>query len=299
VSQFFASPTRLAIGSLGVGLVVLGLKYLAFRVTGSVALYSDALESIVNVATAVAALIAVRIAEKPADRSHQFGHHKAEYLSAGLEGALILLTALLILRHAYDAWLTPRALTAPVQGLAVNALAGVINAAWAWHLIVRGRALRSPAIIADGWHLFADVATSAGVIVGLLLALATGWMILDPLLAAAVAVHILWVGWRIITQSMSGLMDGAVEGDMMAQIQRIIAANGDGALQIHDLRTRMAGRATFIEFHLVVPGNMSVTEAHDICDRLEEALATEIEGAEVLIHVEPEGEAKSKGALTF
>lgn len=285
--------------SIAVAALVMGLKYVAYVLTGSVALYSDALESIVNVATAVAALIAVRIAEKPADRSHQFGHHKAEYLSAGLEGALILLTALLILRHAYDAWLTPRALTAPVQGLAVNALAGVINAAWAWHLIVRGRALRSPAIIADGWHLFADVATSAGVIVGLLLALATGWMILDPLLAAAVAVHILWVGWRIITQSMSGLMDGAVEGDMMAQIQRIIAANGDGALQIHDLRTRMAGRATFIEFHLVVPGNMSVTEAHDICDRLEEALATEIEGAEVLIHAEPEGEAKSKGALTF
>lgn len=285
--------------SIAVAALVMGLKYVAYVLTGSVALYSDALESIVNVATAVAALIAVRIAEKPADRSHQFGHHKAEYLSAGLEGALILLSALLILRHAYDAWLTPRALTAPVQGLAVNALAGVINAAWAWHLIVRGRALRSPAIIADGWHLFADVATSAGVIVGLLLALATGWMILDPLLAAAVAVHILWVGWRIITQSMSGLMDGAVEGDMMAQIQRIIAANGDGALQIHDLRTRMAGRATFIEFHLVVPGNMSVTEAHDICDRLEEALATEIEGAEVLIHAEPEGEAKSKGALTF
>jgi len=285
--------------SIAVAALVMGLKYVAYVLTGSVALYSDALESIVNVATAVAALIAVRIAEKPADRSHQFGHHKAEYLSAGLEGALILLTALLILRHAYDAWLTPRALTAPVQGLAVHALAGVKNAAGAWHLIVRGRVLRSPAIIADGWHLFADVATSAGVIVGLLLALATGWMILDPLLAAAVAVHILWVGWRIITQSMSGLMDGAVEGDMMAQIQRIIAANGDGALQIHDLRTRMAGRATFIEFHLVVPGNMSVTEAHDICDRLEEALATEIEGAEVLIHVEPEGEAKSKGALTF
>lgn len=139
--------------SIAVAALVMGLKYVAYVLTGSVALYSDALESIVNVATAVAALIAVRIAEKPADRSHQFGHHKAEYLSAGLEGALILLTALLILRHAYDAWLTPRALTAPVQGLAVNALAGVINAAWAWHLIVRGRALRSPAIIADGWHL--------------------------------------------------------------------------------------------------------------------------------------------------
>lgn len=285
--------------SIVVAMLVMGLKYMAYVLTGSVALYSDALESIVNVATAIAALIAVRISERPADRSHQFGHHKAEYVSAGLEGALILIAALLILHQAYEAWLNPRALTAPAEGLAINALAGVVNAAWAWHLIVRGRALRSPALIADGWHLFSDVATSAGVIVGLLLALTTGWMILDPMLAAVVAIHILWVGWRIIAQSMSGLMDAAVAGDMMAQIRRIIAANGNGALQIHDLRTRMAGRATFIEFHLVVPGSMSVTEAHDICDRLEEALAAEIEGAEVLIHVEPEGEAKSKGALTF
>ena len=291
--------SRLATTSIVVAMLVMGLKYMAYVLTGSVALYSDALESIVNVATAIAALIAVRISERPADRSHQFGHHKAEYVSAGLEGALILIAALLILHQAYEAWLNPRALTAPAEGLAINALAGVVNAAWAWHLIVRGRALRSPALIADGWHLFSDVATSAGVIVGLLLALTTGWMILDPMLAAVVAFHILWVGWRIIAQSMSGLMDAAVAGDMMAQIRRIIAANGDGALQIHDLRTRMAGRATFIEFHLVVPGSMSVTEAHDICDRLEEALAAEIEGAEVLIHVEPEGEAKSKGALTF
>lgn len=291
--------SRLATTSIVVAVLVMGLKYMAYVLTGSVALYSDALESIVNVATAIAALIAVRISERPADRSHQFGHHKAEYVSAGLEGALILIAALLILHQAYEAWLNPRALTAPAEGLAINALAGVVNAAWAWHLIVRGRALRSPALIADGWHLFSDVATSAGVIVGLLLALTTGWMILDPMLAAVVAIHILWVGWRIIAQSMSGLMDAAVAGDMMAQIRRIIAANGNGALQIHDLRTRMAGRATFIEFHLVVPGSMSVTEAHDICDRLEEALAAEIEGAEVLIHVEPEGEAKSKGALTF
>ncbi|HEX7072997.1 MAG TPA: cation diffusion facilitator family transporter, partial [Hyphomicrobiaceae bacterium] len=170
---------------------------------------------------------------------------------------------------------------------------------WAWHLIRRGRAMRSPAIAADGWHLLSDVATSAGVIVGLLLALATGWQVLDPLLAAAVAVHILWVGWRIVSQSLGGLMDASVAGEMMTRIRKVIAANGDGALQIHDLRTRMAGRATFIEFHLVVPGSMSVTEAHEICDRLEEALTNEIEGAEVLIHVEPEAEAKAKGALTF
>ncbi len=291
--------SRLAMASIAVAFAVMGLKYAAYLLTGSVALYSDALESVVNVATAIAALIAVRISERPADRRHQFGHHKAEYFSAGLEGALILVAALLILHQAHDAWVNPRALTAPVEGLAVNAVAGVFNGVWAWHLISRGRTLRSPAIVADGWHLFADVGTSAGVIVGLLLALTTGWLFLDPLLAALVALHVLWVGWRITAQSMSGLMDVAVEGEILARIRNVIASNAAGALQIHDLRTRMAGRTTFIEFHLVVPGAMPVTEAHDICDRLEDALAEEVEGAEVLIHVEPEGEAKAKGALTF
>lgn len=291
--------SRLAMVSIAVAFAVMALKYAAYVVTGSVALYSDALESIVNVATAVAALIAVRVAERPADRGHQFGHHKAEYFSAGFEGALIVLAAVLILLQAYHAWLTPRALTAPATGLAINAAAAVLNALWARHLIVRGRAFRSPAIIADGWHLIADVATSAGVIAGLLLALATGWLFLDPLLAAAVALHILWVGWRIVSQSTGGLMDAAVAGDTMSRIRNVIAANADGALEIHDLRTRMAGRATFIEFHLVVPGRMPVAEAHDICDRLEQSLTEEIEGAEVLIHVEPEGEAKVVSAPTY
>lgn len=294
-----SSLNHIALTSIAVAVAVMAIKYAAYLVTGSVALYSDALESIVNVVTAVAALIAVRISERPADRSHQFGHHKAEYFSAGLEGALIVLAAILILHQAHDAWVSPRPLTAPAEGLAINAAAGLINGAWAWYLVSRGRALRSPAIVADGWHLIADVLTSVGVIVGLGLALATGWMFLDPLLAAAVALHILWVGWRITSQSMSGLMDAAVAGEILGRIRKVIAANADGALQIHDLRTRMAGRATFIEFHLVVPGAMPVTEAHEICDRLEEALGAEIEGAEVLIHVEPEGEAKAKGALTF
>jgi cation diffusion facilitator family transporter len=291
--------SRLAAASIVVAFVVMAIKYAAYLRTGSVALYSDALESIVNVVTAVAALIAVRVSARPADRRHQFGHHKAEYFSAGLEGALILIAALLILHQAHDAWVSPRTLTQPLEGIAINAAAGVINMGWAWYLISRGRAWRSPAITADGWHLLTDVITSIGVLVGLLLALATGWLLLDPLLAALVAIHILWVGWRITSQSMSGLMDESVTGEILARIRAVIASNASGALQIHDLRTRMAGRATFIEFHLVVPGSMSVAEAHDICDRLESALGEAIEGAEVLIHVEPEGEAKSKGALTF
>lgn len=291
--------SRLAAASIVVSLVVMAIKYLAYLQTGSVALYSDALESIVNVVTAVAALIAVRVSAQPADRKHPFGHHKAEYFSAGLEGALIVIAALMILHQAHDAWSNPRALTAPIEGIAINAVAGVINAAWAWHLVRRGREWRSPAISADGWHLFADVATSAGVLLGLLLAVVTGWYVLDPLLAALVAIHILWVGWRLTSQSMSGLMDEAVDAEVLAQIRKVIASNASGALQLHDLRTRIAGRVTFVEFHLVVPGQMSVEEAHDICDRIEAALTEAIDGMEVHIHVEPEGEAKTKGALSL
>jgi cation diffusion facilitator family transporter len=291
--------SRLAVASIFVALVVMAIKYAAYLRTGSVALYSDALESIVNVVTAVAALIAVRVSALPADRNHPFGHHKAEYFSAGLEGTLIVIASIMILHQAHDAWTTPRTLTAPIEGVVINALAGVINAAWAWHLVRSGRAWRSPAITADGWHLFTDVATSAGVLLGLLLAIVTGWYVLDPLLAGLVALHILWVGWRITSQSMSGLMDEAVNTEVLAQIRKVIASNASGALQIHDLRTRIAGRATFIEFHLVVPGAMSVEAAHDICDRIEEALGAAIDGAEVHIHVEPEGEAKAKGALKF
>lgn len=291
--------TRLAYASIAVAIAVMAIKYAAYLKTGSVALYSDALESIVNVVTAVLALIAVVVSSRPADRRHPFGHHKAEYFSAGIEGALILVAALLILHQAHDAWSNPRTLQAPVAGLLINGAATALNSLWSWVLISRGRALRSPAVVADGWHLLTDVATSVGVLIGLVLAIATGWGWLDPLLAAAVAVNIIWAGWRITTQSVGALMDESVTGDILAAIRRAIAASASGALQVHDLRARTAGRATFIEFHLVVPGTMTVTAAHDICDRIELALQSQIDGAEVLIHVEPEGEAKTKGALVI
>lgn len=279
--------------------IVMGIKYLAYLVTGSVALYSDALESVVNVITAIAALIAIKVAQRPADRRHPFGHHKAEYVAVALEGALIFIAALMILQQAYEALATPRALEQPALGLSINAAATAINALWAWVLIRRGRALKSPALGADGWHLLTDVATSLGVLAGLLLAWATGWAILDPLMAALVALNILWAGWRIITSSVSGLMDESVTADILAEIRTLIASNADGALQVHDLRTRTAGPATFVEFHLVVPGSMTVARSHEICDRIELALHDKIGGAQILIHVEPEEEAKSKGAIVI
>lgn len=290
---------RLAIGSLAIGLLVLALKALAWRMTGSVALLSDALESTVNVATAIAALIAIRIAARPADANHPYGHHKAEFFSAVLEGVMIIIAALLILREAYHGLLAPKALNAPLEGLLVNGLASLVNGGWCWLLISRGRALRSPALVADGWHLFSDVVSSLGVTFGVLIAIVTGWAILDPALACLVALNILWSGWKVMTQSLSGLLDEAVDDEMLGRIRGLISAEATGALEAHDLRTRHAGRATFVEFHLVVPGAMTVSDAHDICDRIERAIKTEVEGAVITIHVEPEAKAKQHGVVVL
>jgi cation diffusion facilitator family transporter len=287
----------IAAASIGIALAVMGIKYIAFLMTGSVALFSDALESIVNVLTAVAALIAIRISSLPPDRGHPFGHHKAEYFSAILEGALIIVAALLIFREAYLALLQPRMLTDTGAGLAVNALATAINAAWAWVLISRGRAWSSPALEGDGHHLVSDVITSIGVLVGLVLATVTGWAILDPLIAGAVALNILRMGYRLAVESMSALMDQAASPRIEARIKEAIRANAEGALQAHDIRTRTAGPQTFIEFHLVVPGEMTVEAAHEICDRLEDAIEEALENTDVVIHVEPDHKAKPRGAV--
>lgn len=291
--------SRMAIASIAVACMVLGIKYLAYWTTGSVALYSDALESIVNVLTAVVAFAAVRISARPADRRHQFGHHKAEYFSAVFEGVLIIVAALLIMHAAWQALREPRALSEPWLGLAISGVATVINAAWSWSLIAYGRRWRSPALVADGWHLFSDVVTSAGVIAGLALAALTGWTVLDPAMATVVAVNILVAGWRVVSSSISGLMDEAVDSDIGRRIRAVISETAEGAIEAHDIRTRTAGRATFIDFHLVVPGKMTVADAHRICDRIEQALEGEIAGAEVVIHIEPEGEAQHRGVLVI
>lgn len=272
--------------------MVLGLKTLAWWMTGSVALYSDALESTVNVIAALAAFWAIRVSHTPADQDHPFGHHKAEYFSAVLEGVLIVVAALLILVEVARAWATPVDLNQPWPGLAVNALASVINLVFAQILIRTGRSERSPALVADGQHIMTDVVTSVGVLIGLVAAALTGWKILDPALAVIVALNILWQGWHVIGSSVQGLMDRAVDKDEHFRIRDIISANSRGAMEVHDLKTRIAGRATFIEFHLIVDGDMSVRESHVICDRIEEALRAEIPSVRITIHVEPDDEAK-------
>jgi cation diffusion facilitator family transporter len=286
---------RIATATIGVALLVLGIKYYAYHVTGSVALYSDALESIVNVVAGIIAFWAVSVSFTPADSDHPFGHTKAEYFSAVVEGALIIVAALLILREAWNAFETPRTLEAPMVGIAINGVATVINLAWAQFLIRAGRARRSPALAADGRHIMADVVTSIGVLAGLGVASVTGWALLDPIMAALVAVNILREGWHVVTTSLSGLMDQAMEPADEEQVRSLISVHGEGALEVHDLKTRIAGRALFIEFHMVVPEAMTVGDAHEICDRIEDALQDKFDNAHVQIHVEPEGEIKQTG----
>ena len=288
---------RLALLGVFVGIAVLGLKYAAYLVTGSVALYSDALESIINVATALAAFFAVRLSAVPPDANHPYGHDKAEYLSAVLEGALIVIAALAIMRKAYLGYLEPSPLNAPAAGLALNALASAINGVWCWVLFRYGKRNRSPALLADARHLLTDLFTSAGVLAGVAVVALTGLLVLDSVIAILVAIYILWSGWGLVRQSIGGLMDEAVPEETLGDIKRAISSTADGAIEAHDLRTRHAGRMTFIEFHLVVPGAMSVAESHAICDRIEAAVKEAVPDATVTIHVEPQHKAKHPGAI--
>lgn len=285
---------QLALGSVVVALLVLGLKFLAYRMTGSLALYSDALESIINVVAALAVLVALQIAARPADDNHPYGHSKAEYFSAVAEGVLIVFAAVTILREAVPALWQPNLVAAPVGGLLVNLGASALNAVWAALLLRQGRTLGSPALLADARHVLSDVVTSVGVLIGVGLARVTGWHVLDPLLAALVALNILWSGWHLVRESVGGLMDVA-DPETTRRLREIVGLNAGGALEIHDLRARQAGQLTFVEFHLVVPGDMSVSEAHLICDQLEDAIRSEQPGAQVTIHVEPPEKAKHHG----
>jgi cation diffusion facilitator family transporter len=289
----------LAAGSVAVALAVLAMKLAAWWLTGSVALFADALESVVNVAAAAAALVAVHYAAQPADANHPYGHDKAEYFSAVLEGALILVAAFIILHECWQVWQAPRVPEMSLLAFVIALVATTVNAAWCALLFKQGKRLRSPALLADARHLLADVVTSIGVLLGVALALASGLLWLDPLLAALTAVNILFSGARLVRESVGGLMDEAVSPQMLARIRATVAAEAEGAIEAHDIRSRQAGRSTFIEFHLVVPGDMRVVEAHAICDRVEAALKAELGSAIITIHVEPDTKAKHSGVLVL
>jgi cation diffusion facilitator family transporter len=290
---------RIAGGTIAVGIGVLALKTAAWWLTGSAALYSDALESVVNVVASIVAFVALRLAARPADANHPYGHDKVEFFAAVIEGVLIIVAAGSILQHAWETWNQPASLQQPWLGLGLNAVSTAINAGWAGVLMRAGKRHRSPALTADGRHLWSDVVSSAGITLGLILAVQTGLQWLDPVLAVGVAVSVLWSGVGLVKDSIGGLMDAAPAGVIVERIRLLVGQHADGAIEAHDLRTRHAGRLTYLEFHLVVPGDMRVAEAHAICDRIEAALKAEVEGLVITIHVEPELKAKHSGVLVL
>ncbi|MGZ9826871.1 cation diffusion facilitator family transporter [Tsukamurella ocularis] len=279
--------SRFALLSIATSLVVIGLKILAWRLTGSVGLLSDAAESSVNVVAAVAAYVALKVVAKPADDDHNFGHTKAEYFSAVLEGVMIVVAAIVILASAVDRLLSPQALEQVGLGLGISVLATVLNGLVGFYLIRVGRRHRSLALQADGKHLLTDVWTTVGVIVGVLLVALTGWLPLDPLIAIAVAVNILVVGARLVWESGAGLMDAALPVEERARIDAVLDRHRADGIDFHDVRTRESGHERFLQLHMLVPGDWTVQRAHDETEEVEADLAALFDDLRITIHVEP------------
>lgn len=279
--------TRYAWLSIGAGVSTLGLKTVAWQLTGSVGLLSDALESIVNVIAAVVALWVLRVAATPADAEHPYGHHKAEYFSSGLEGALILAAAVGIVASAIPRLIHPVPLESVGVGLGVSTAASAINLAVGRLLIVRGRALRSIALEADGHHLMTDVWTSAGVIVGIVIVKLTSVEWLDPVVAIGVAIHIVWTGIQLLRRSGTALLDASIPEEERRSIEAVLDGYKREGATWHALRTRQAGSRRFVSLHVLVPGDWTVQKGHDLLERLEDEVRSLAPETKVTTHLEP------------
>ncbi len=274
--------------SLAAAITTMALKGVAAAITGSVGLLSDALESGVNLAAAAIGLIAVRTAAKPPDREHQFGHGKAEYLSAGVEGGMIFTAAALIVWSAVSRLIEPQPIDQTGLGLALSAIAALINLAVGMALVKVGRDKRSLAVEADGRHLLTDVWTSVGVLVGVGLMFVTDLEILDPLIALLVGVNVLIAGYRLLRRSVVGLLDAALPADDAGKVLAVLRAHCEAdRVEFGAIRTRESGRQRFIYLTMFVPGEWSVRQSHELADVIEAEIATELPGSMSFTHVEP------------
>ncbi|MBI5007704.1 MAG: cation transporter [Nitrosomonadales bacterium] len=282
-----ADLKRYAWLSIAAAVATILLKGIAWWLTGSVGLLSDALESFVNLAGALMALAMLSLAATPADDRHAYGHGKAEYFSSAFEGFLILLAAVSIAWTAIDRFLHPQALEALGVGLAVSAVASLINLLAARELLKAGRAANSITLEADAKHLMTDVWTSAGVIAGVGLVWLGGWLWLDPLIALLVAVNIVWTGCQLLRRSASGLMDEALPPEQLAAIEAVLANYRKQGLDFHALRTRQAGQQAFISLHVLVPGEWSVQLGHDMVEVIEADIRAAVPFSHLTTHLEP------------
>jgi len=279
--------TRLVWLSIAAAIATIALKTLAWRLTGSAGFLSDAAESVVNLVAALVALVTIRWATRPPDEDHMYGHEKAEYFSAGVEGALILVAAASIAWFAVGRLLHPVALTDVGVGIAVSAVASLINLAVGLTLIRAGRTHRSITLEADGKHLMTDVWTSVGVILGVAAVWATGWERLDPLIALAVAVNIVIAGATLIRRSSGGLLDRSLPPVEQQAIEAVLERARADSIQFHAVRTRQSGRRSFVSLHVLVPGAWTIQRGHDLSERLESEIREVLPHANVLTHLEP------------
>ncbi|MEO8249851.1 MAG: cation diffusion facilitator family transporter [Burkholderiales bacterium] len=287
LSTAWLTPHRLLRASIGVACLTIALKTLAWWLTDSVGLLSDAMESLVNLASALFALLMVTIAARPADADHPYGHFKAEYFSSGFEGLLIMVAAGAIIWAAVQRLLQPQPLAQLGLGLMLSVLSSLFNGALAWAMLRSARAHRSIALEADGHHLLTDVWTSAGVVIGVGLVAATGWGWLDPLVAIGVALNILFVGGRLIWRSSQGLMDESAEPEVQQQIEQILAGFDHKAIRFDHLTTRRSGQRRFVDLHMHMPAGWSLGRAAALRANVEQALISAVPGLRATIQLLP------------
>jgi cation diffusion facilitator family transporter len=281
------SLRRYALISIAAAIVTIGLKTGAYLLTGSVGLLSDALESLVNLAAAIIALIALTVAARPADEEHAYGHTKAEYFASGFEGALVLFAAATIVVTAVPRLLDPRPLESVGLGLAISGVAALVNLVVARVLLSAGRRYHSITLEADAQHLMADVWTSAAVIVGVGAAELTGWTRVDAILAILVALNIVRIGVDLLRRSMLGLLDTALPEEIRRGIVGILEEHAGDGVQYHALRTRQAGARRFISVHILVPGQWTVQRGHDLLEDIEDRIRERVPNSTVFTHLEP------------
>ena len=274
--------------SVAAALATIALKAVAWWLTGSVGLLSDALESLVNLAAALLALSMLRLAASPPDADHPYGFSKAEYFSAGIEGALIVLAAAGIVWAALPRLIAPQPLDMPFMGLSLTVVASIINFAVAIVLLRVGREHHSITLEADGRHLMTDVWTSAAVLLGVALVFLTGWYRLDPIIALAVSAHILWTGFGLVRRSVRGLMDPAISTEDQNEVTKLFSEYSRRyGVSFHALRTRQAGARRFVSFHLLVPDAWTVAQAHQLSEEIESRMRSMVPNAAIFTHIEP------------
>jgi cation diffusion facilitator family transporter len=279
--------SRFAYLSIVAAILTITLKAVAWQITDSVGLLSDAAESVVNLVAAVAVLVALKVAAMPADNNHHYGHTKAEYFSAAIEGLMIFVAALVIMYTAVDRFLRPRPIENVGLGLAISVVASLVNGGVAVVLLRAGRRYRSLTLTADGKHLMTDVVTSAGVVVGVLVVAVTGIERLDPLVAFLVGINIVWTGWKLIRESTEGLMDIAMSKEENGEIAAVLARFVSSEVHFHALRTRVSGHHRFGEVHVLVPGAWTVQQGHDLVEDVEDAVHEAVGDIALTCHLEP------------